>query len=137
MYDNVISTYTDGQAVDDGFLVEVGGTDRCTRALFNSLMERLPESPPENWPVNLMTWVGGSGTNEAAELRARAAISGLIGTYGRDARRIYDENIGGGIWRSAILERNGEIFSLHVSQGDDLPVFADPVEHQTLWILPV
>ena len=82
-YGEVISTYTDGDALEDGFLVPLNKRDRVTRALFDWLCSALPEGPkpPSNWPVEIMRWFG----DKSPEMRAAALAGGLIGTFGRRA----------------------------------------------------
>lgn len=103
----VISSYTDEQAVDDGVLVEMGDRNRATQAVFSWLKETvaLPSwgVPPTNWPVELMMFCAAgraikAGTEGGARVKAEAAIRGLIGSCGPQARRIYEQNIGGGVW---------------------------------------
>jgi hypothetical protein len=95
----VISTYTDAQAVEDGFLVAVGNGNRVTAAAWAWLEEVAQEygggSPPANWPVSLLLWFGGNV--------ALALAVGLIEVNAAAARRIYEENIGGGIWNGEYL----------------------------------
>ena len=95
--DNVISTYTDAQAIEDGVLVAVSKRDRVTGPLFSYLCEWAPLNfkPPSDWPVDMMLWFKA----KTAQHKAAAMALGLFAVYGHDARRIYEENIGGGIWK--------------------------------------
>ncbi len=93
-FDFVISGYGDDAAVGDGILVPVGKRDRVTRTLWTFMAEGLGEKPPNQWPVNLMGYVMAKDGND----RALAASGALLDTWDREARRIYDENIGGGIF---------------------------------------
>lgn len=54
--EDVISTYSDAQAVDDGVLVAVNAKDRVSRAAFEFLAAKTPmiSRPPNKWPVDLM-----------------------------------------------------------------------------------
>ncbi len=90
----VISSYGDEQAQEDGILVPVGKKDRVTRTCWEFLAAKLGEKPPNQWPVNLMGYVMAKDGND----RALAASGALLDTWDREARRIYDENIGGGIF---------------------------------------
>lgn len=77
----VVSTYTDAQAVEDGVLVAVSGAHRVTRAAWEFIVERTP-------------------IGEQIE-RDKAAHDFCVELINRDeaiARRVYDENIGGGIY---------------------------------------
>ena len=46
-FDFVISSYDDGQAVEDGFLVPVGKQDRVTRTCWEGMAEKLGDKPPD------------------------------------------------------------------------------------------
>ena len=83
---DVISTYSDSQAIDDGFLIAVNAKDRCSLALWEHLRERCPitESP----------------TRKPDELRDDYALFEcvrVLHSHGDIAREIYEKNIGGGI----------------------------------------
>ncbi len=110
----VVHTYTDGEAVEDGVLVAVSETDRVTRAAWEWLRERMgpAEQPPAEWVIDLGTWVAGSAMVDAgqrADLRAASAARGVIGTNEAQARKVYEENIGGGIFT---FEHSGMTFWL-------------------------
>jgi hypothetical protein len=90
----LVSSYTDEQAVEDGFLVELGGNDRATRALYEYLRGLEITTPPDRVVVDLLSFMRDS---------ALGILKGLVGTYGREARRIYEENVGGGIWTTELL----------------------------------
>jgi hypothetical protein len=130
--EDVISTYTDAQACDDGVLVALNPKDRVTRTVWEWLAKKAPKSskPPDRWPVELMGWFSATkiSKTEAAKLIAKhgqdaqrlferiiadrkaAALSrGLITTNRQQAARIYSENIDGGIFKV-----------LAQSKGDDL-----------------
>jgi len=101
-YGPVVSTYTDGQAVDDGILVAVSDRDRVSRPLFDFLAEKLDDTPPAGWPVDLMGYATARSKaktlDEVGLRRAVAASRGLIEQNRRAATSVYEENIGGGIW---------------------------------------
>ena len=129
----VISTYTDAEAVDDGMLVPIEANDRATRPLWDCLVRGLPEDgqPPNRWPVALLQWFGSAGTDAHRDLRAKASLVGLLGSFGREARRIYDENIDGGI------------LALWIDRKDDGPIVGLCSSEKELtetgvriWILP-
>lgn len=121
----MISTYTDAQAVEDGTLVAVTRKDRVTRAVWNWLIESLPESPkpPDCWPVEMMGWFRA----KSADDRALAAARGLIGMHGTRAHEVYEKNLDGGIFTLVATERDGKIDSL-------LAFGVEPAK--TLWLLP-
>lgn len=144
MNDAVIHRYTDAQAVDDGFLVRLNRRDRVTRAVWDFLVEHQPggPKPPDCWPVDLMAWFGAKKPAFAEDpvavrmyhdIRAKALASGLIGAHGQAARRVYEQNIGGGIWRAQALVEGGVIQGLHVrggGKGHSGEAFT------TLWLMP-
>lgn len=119
----VISQYTDKNAVEDGVLVPLDAKNRVTRPAFEFLAENTPiatAQPPNNWPVEMMGWFRTGSVTQAdalkriakhgldaqaefeKEIRAKRAIAlakGLIGKFERQARRVYDENLDGGIFK--------------------------------------
>lgn len=55
----VVSSYSDANAVDDGVLVPVSGKNLMTRTVFEFLAKNTPlhtAEPPANWPVEMMGW---------------------------------------------------------------------------------
>jgi hypothetical protein len=78
----VISTYTDKQAVEDGVLVAVSDKDRVTRAAFDFLCKLHPCDDQAKQDAMVADYV----------------VHVLLAQHGREARRIYDHNIGGGIF---------------------------------------
>jgi hypothetical protein len=98
IFGDVIYSYGDDQAVEDGMLVAVSKIDRVTVAVWGWLQENMPlhGPPPQNWTVPLLAWVQGDGA--PADL-ALAAATGLISEHGSRARKVYDENIGGGVYQ--------------------------------------
>ena len=111
----VISTYTDAQAVDDGTLVAVTPKDRVTSALWGFMAEHLDDTPPAGWPVGLMDYATArskaDGLAEVGLRRALAAARGLIDVNRQQATRIYEENIGGGIWTGYIQQGAGDVIT--------------------------
>ncbi len=93
-FDFVISGYGDDQAVEDGILVRVDQHDRVTRACWEWMAAKLGDTPPENWPVELMGYIGA----ESGDDRALAAAKGLLTQYMIPARTTWERNIGGGIF---------------------------------------
>lgn len=127
---DVIFAYTDDQAVEDGTLIAIDGKNRVTSTVFGFLARHLQKEPPTRWPVELLTYFG----SKSPEDRARAAAWGLVTTYGDEARRIYDRNIGGGIWRAKAVVANGRIREL--APEPDMPTGAADAEVRTLWLMP-
>jgi hypothetical protein len=117
----VISTYGDEQSVEDGNIVAVGGNDRVTIACYAWIAASLPTegSPPNGWPVELMGWCTGD--------KSLAAVKGLIGSHSSQARRVWDENIGGGVYKLFADMRGAVIRGLSGSET------TDDVE---LWLIP-
>ena len=148
--DDVISTYTDAQACDDGVLIALNAKDRVTRSVWEWLVEKGPVTaqPPSRWPVDMMGWFGATSIKkaEAAKLIAKhgkdsqsvlerivvdrkaAALSrGLISANRSLATHVYEHNVGGGIYKVHALENNGQIESL-----TDI----SSLVNTTLWLLP-
>ena len=149
----VISTYTDGQACEDGVLVAVNAKDRVSRALWEYLVEKAPKGnqPPNRWPIDLLTWfraeaikredalklIAELGKEEAtkkfarmiADRKALALAKGIISTHAKQATRVYEENIGGGIYKLFAVESpdGRQITDLTADQGENKTV---------LWLLP-
>ena len=128
LFGPVIYSYTDEQAREDGVLVAVSRKDRVTQAAFNFLAEHLTPRPPSQWPVDMM----GYFRAKDGEDRALAAANGLISVHGPDARRIYENNIGGGIWEAwAVSKKDGALLSLFKSAPT-----SDEWEATKLWLIP-
>ena len=149
----VVSTYTDRQGCEDGVLVALNAKDRISRALWEYLVEKAPKGaqPPNRWPVDLMGWfqaeknskvealelVAKLGKDEAqkkfarmiADRKALALAKGIISTHAKQATRVYQENIGGGIYKLFAVESpdGRSITDLTADQGENKTV---------LWLLP-
>jgi len=150
----IIYAYTDRQAVEDGILVALNAKDRVSRALWEYLVEKAPKGaqPPNRWPVDLMGWFAAAkiskvealelvakyGKDEAqrkfarmiADRKALALAKGIISTHAKQATRVYEENIGGGIYKLFAHEHNGTLAEL--KEGVLEPFAGDSV----LWLLP-
>jgi len=154
----VVSTYTDRQAIEDGILVAISEKDRVSRAVWEYLSSHCPKGaqPPNRWPVDLMGWFRAEKISkvEALELiakfgreesqkkfeemvgdrKALAMSSALIRTHDRQARRIYDENLDGGIYKLYSMETpdGRRILSLAASAAEA------EVEgsYKVLWLIP-
>lgn len=74
----MIFQYTDEQAQEDGVLVKIGGPDRVSRNVFDLVSEQAKG----NVAPYFTTW---------------------LSLYGKEARRIFDHNIGQGLWYGALL----------------------------------
>lgn len=129
---DVVSTYTDAEAVDDGVLVDVGEGNRVTTNLWEWLVEHAPETPPERWPVDLMRFVAGD--------RPLAMARGLILAHGDAARRTHEQNIGGGIWVAHAIT-SGEattprIVGLTINLTAEQDEYEGSCHVRALWLIP-
>lgn len=148
---DVVSTYTDAQAVDDGVLVAINRADRVTRSVWHALTERAPKDsqPPNRWPVDMMGWFQAAKISKVeaqkliakhgldaqkefekaiCERKALALAKGIISTHASQAKRTYDENLDGGIYKLfAALKTDGSFD--HLSAAAIEPSL-------TLWLLP-
>jgi len=140
----VISSYTEEQAVDDGTLVKVSDGDRVTRPAFEFMCAHLGDTPPSYWPVDLMGYATARSKAETLDevglRRAVAAALGLIAAFGPGARKVYDENLGGGIYtlfaQTGSNGADGDVITRLVPVGGH---DADHVDHgagRRLWLLP-
>lgn len=129
----VISVYGDGQAVEDGMLVAIGAKDRVTRACFEWLAAKAPSGsrPPSRWPVEMMGWFKG----KTRDAKAAALAGGLIGTHGRRAREVYEQNLGGGIFVTYALVGHGELLSLEAPLLEPSAKESDELGRR-LWLIP-
>jgi len=149
----VISTYTDWQAVEDGLLVAVSLKDRISRAVWEKLCEHAPKDsqPPNCWPVDLMGWFTASkikkedalkliaqhGAEEGqrkfermiADRKTLALAKGILSTHSQQAKRVYDENIGGGIFNLWATLSSQNIFN-------GLELTDRGVVSLRLWLIP-
>ena len=123
LFGPVIYSYTDEQAREDGVLVAVSRKDRVTQAFWAWLTEEVQtwDSPPVRWPIELF----GFCRAKTADDKALATVAGLLDTFRREATRIYEQNIGGGIW-----ERYYE------PQARMLLDKKPGLDHKTLWLIP-
>lgn len=148
VFGEVISSYTSQQAVEDGALVAVTEQDMVTRSVWNWLTAATPmtSQPPSCWPVDMMGWflAGSISQKDAAKMitkhgleaqakyeqqvrdkKALALAIGLIGTHSRNARRIYENNEGGGIWTGWAVVTQGIIVAFNEASGS-----------QKVWLIP-
>jgi hypothetical protein len=101
-----ISTYTDSQAVEDGGLIAINADDRVTRAVWDWLyltVDMKNPKPPIGWPVNLF----GFFAAQTPDKRVLAMCDGLIEMNRREAIRVYEQNIGGGIFGLWVRHEGG------------------------------
>lgn len=119
-----ISTYTDKDAVEDGDLVAINQKDRVTRAVWNFLVEHAPKNhkPPAGWPVDLFGFFRAKTQDD----KAKAMAEGVISTNRQQAERVYNENIGGGI------------FTLNPALGADGTItrLEDQETTHKMWLIP-
>jgi hypothetical protein len=137
---DVISTYTDGQAIEDGGLVAINHKDRVTRSVWEYLVEKGPKDsdPPNRWPVDLMAWMAAlsiSGADLIAGRKAVALSLGLIGTHRDAAKRTFDENTDGGIYKLYVILDGKEMIQTLSATMPPEPTAKGGV-YSTLWLLP-
>jgi hypothetical protein len=149
--EDVISIYSDADAVEDGILVAVTKKDRVSVAVFEYLAKNTPlgAEPPANWPVDLMGWFQADKVSKTEALKivaehgkdaqekfeekvrdnkALALAKGIIGRDASTAKRIYDANIGGGIYALYPKVENGKFTVLETEQDGD--------GGEKFWIVP-
>lgn len=122
----VISSYSDREACEDGVLVAIGAKDRVSRAVWDFLFEHAPKGakPPNCWPVDLLGWFRAKTVDD----KVLAMSSALIRTHATRAREVYDKNIDGGIFKAYILlDDAGAIGELSL---------ATSFTSKTLWLVP-
>ena len=84
--DEVISRYSDENALEDGVLVAVSKRDRVTVGVFAFLGEAAPENdgpPPSRWSVPLLEWCRA----KTADTKAAALANGFIEAHRGHAQR--------------------------------------------------
>jgi hypothetical protein len=87
----VISIYTDHEACEGGVLVPIAARDRVTRAVWDYLLSRENVNP--------------GGTEDKRHDRALFTSGRMIGQHALEAKRVYKENIGDGIFTFIELGR--------------------------------
>ncbi len=113
----IISTYTDQDALDDGMLWPLSAYDRITSNLGSTLRRYHTVEPLALLPVSAVLAV------------ARQWVT----SYGEQARRIYDLNLGGGIWVGALkTNAQGQWISLE----PDTNLRDDTTTLTRVWMLP-
>lgn len=148
--EDVISVYSDADAVEDGVLVAVTKKDRVSRAAFEYLIQHalLTVEPPQNWPVELMGFIQADKVSKAEALkivaehgldaqkefekkvrsnRALALAKGIIGRDASTAKRVHEQNIGGGIYTLYPKVQDGKFTELG-TRGSK--------ESERFWIVP-
>lgn len=150
--EDVISTYTDRQAVEDGIFIAINPRDRVTRTVWEYFAEKAPKrsKPPADWPVSMMDWFQAEKISKIdalkliadfgavqgqqkfdrmiAERKALALAKGIITTHAAQAKRVYDENIGGGVFKlHGLVDTAGVLFKLSAEPSG---VFCN------LWLIP-
>jgi len=123
----VVSEYTDKQALEDGVLVALSTQNRTTCAVYGWLTKvttKWEHKPPSNWPVEMLSFFG----SKTPEYRAVIMARSLLVYHDKAARRVYDENIGGGIWK-AVYHDTGHRLAVHAENDA-------PAGGTVLWILP-
>lgn len=155
--EDVISTYTDAQAVEDGTLVAINPIDRVTRTLWDWTAARAPQKPASCWPVDLMGFcmatrvsktealkiIAKYGADEGqkhlnqiiADRKTVAMFRGLIGTHTDLARRVYEENIGGGIYTMWAVT-SGTSSDVIVHLADREPKDLAVMKATKIWLIP-
>jgi hypothetical protein len=152
LFGEVISSYTSQEAAEDGVLVPVTKQDAVTRSVWEYLAAKAPKTskPPCNWPVEMMGWFsadsikkedalrmiaehGKDGAQEKfsqmiADNKALALARGLIGRDSRTAKRVYENNEGGGIHKVNVADTATEIVGLVEREL--------PGGTRTLWLIP-
>jgi hypothetical protein len=133
----LISTYTDAEAVEDGNLIEINDKDRATRAVWDFALNTVPEGL---WPPR-------ENAKPASEPDAEAVVAQrvldmcrhIVEDYGPEATRVYRENVGGGIWKGKLLVVGKKIVALAPwPASEDWPEETGNVDlwHRSLWLLP-
>ncbi len=106
LFGEPISVYSDNDAIEDGALVAINDNDRVTRPVWDWItgtMDMKKSQPPSCWPIDLFAYCRAKTPDD----RALAMFRGLIDTNRRQALRVYDENIGGGIFTLWINHEGG------------------------------
>jgi hypothetical protein len=141
---DVVSTYSDREAVEDGTLVPITTKDRVTRSVWEWIIPKCPNTPPNCWPVSQTGYLTANiisrsdaakmiikyGAAEAqekfqrkiAEDKTLAMSKGVLSTYHAQAQRAFNS---GGIFKLFVRVEDGLITELSNESGD-----------QTLWLLP-
>ena len=126
--DEVISRYSDDQAVEDGVLVELTARDRMTSNCLAWLEENIPVdgSPPNNWPVPLFDWIGARGDKTR---RAICAAKGLVGSFSISYCERQPDQSWAGHAMYAGANRIGQLLRPDAKRGDR-------ATYKVLWIHP-
>lgn len=65
---------------------------------------------------------------EVRDKRAVALANGVIGKFSAQAKRVYDENIGGGIFSLYAEVKDGKLVKLHEENAPNSP--------ERMWLMP-
>lgn len=89
---DVISTYTDAEAVEDGVLVAISKVDRVSAAAFECLRENMPVKPIHaDLPIEMV--------DAQRDCFAVGQARVMLAENDAEARRVWEQNIGGGIFK--------------------------------------
>jgi hypothetical protein len=83
----IVSTYTDAQAIEDGLLIAVAAKNRVSRAAWDYLCSRVP-----------LDNVAPDQIDAKQHDHALFTSGRMINQNALEARRVYDQNIDGGIF---------------------------------------
>lgn len=137
---DLISTYTAGQAVEDGMLVQVSKRDLVTIGLFTHLTELAPMEgpPPPGWPIPLVAFFKGRDKEKPDPQAVAAALCvGLIDAHRIQAQRIYDDNTGGGIYTGFVLSTSGRLSGFYgAPDWEKRQPAGGSVEGVKVWLMP-
>jgi hypothetical protein len=114
IFGDVIYSYSDEQAVEDGVLVRLTPVDRVTIAAW----------------VWLEAQLAAANDNEVPDDEPRATAAAWIAEHGTEARRVWDKNIGGGVYQLRTGYEGNTWRSFHTTDE------AEYVDITHLWLIP-
>ena len=114
IFGDVIYSYGDDQAVEDGVLVRLTPVDRVTIAAW----------------VWLEAQLAAHHGDEVPDDEPRATAAAWIAEHSTEARRVWDKNIGGGVYQLRTGYEGNTWRSFHTTDE------AEDVDITRLWLIP-
>lgn len=128
---DVISTYTDQEAVNDGVLVSLGSKDRVTSTVYHFLLARVSKRVPLQWPLEPHAKSAYEVISDP-DMRVLMLCTALVRHYGPIAKKVYDD---GNLWHAYLDASGSDINAIRPGTKEGLQLWIMPNELGGLTIM--